>query len=179
MATGELLAAAVEALRSWECLWDDARLADGVTVVFGARLRRSLGRATPATGRIALHPALRDGPVEWLLEVPCHAAARIAAARCADDAGGRIRVRMVPSGRHSSTRRGTGRAWVSTGRPLWACRLPRAECAPCWCTPARCITPSAARAVPGWRCAECVAAGLDGVLQVRRRVPRLPLERTA
>ena len=44
----------------WARLWGIPDLPDHVQVSFSARLRRSLGRCRPATGRITLHPGLRD-----------------------------------------------------------------------------------------------------------------------
>lgn len=164
------------AIAQWEQLWGLPDFARTLTVTFSPRLRRALGRSTPSNGRITLHPALREGPTGRLLEVLCHEAAHVAAARRAQEAGARrpvahgiewaelvraagyipaVRAPLPPS--TETVRRGTTRARPApTPRVLHTCPVCHTE-------------RLARRAVPTWRCAECVAAGLDGRLVVTRR----------
>ena len=67
--------------------WNAPTLSRTLTVVFSRSLRRSLGRATPSTGRIVLSEALRDAPPRRLLQVLCHEAAHVVAVRNAKARG--------------------------------------------------------------------------------------------
>ena len=77
----------LRALRRWERLWDDPGLSSAIRVELSSRLRRTLGRATPATGRIVLHPLLLSAWRDRLVEVLCHEAAHISAVRGATRRG--------------------------------------------------------------------------------------------
>jgi hypothetical protein len=180
--TSALPPAARKALRAWERLWDAPQLAASISVAFSPRLRTTLGRATPASGRVTLHAALRTGPVEHLLEVLCHEVAHIAVVRRAAAAGAPrprphgaewaalVRAAgFAPTTRVSAAalRRARGAAEVILPRV----RRPRARggCVVVHACPVCHTERLARRAVPAWRCAECVAAGLDGVLVITRR----------
>ncbi len=60
-------------------LWAIPDLAARVNIAYSTRLRRSLGRAVPATGRIRLHPGLQHADPQLLDEVLVHELAHIAA----------------------------------------------------------------------------------------------------
>jgi predicted SprT family Zn-dependent metalloprotease len=149
----------------WQRLWRTPGLTRRASVTFSRRLRATAGRCTPATGRIVLSAALLDGPETRLVEVLCHEAAHLAA--------------HLRHGRAASSH---GKDWaalvVKAGfEPERRIRLPIAQSkrsAPRGrysvlhtCPVCQTIRP-AKRAVPQWRCAECVAAGLTGELIITR-----------
>lgn len=129
-------------------------------------MRSTLGRATPATGRVVLNAALLDGTESKLLEVLCHELAHVAAHR-----------------RYGATVRPHGAEWAAFVRQAGYAAVTRVEGQSSRLTPTApaagrypvvhmcpvCHTRRfARRAVPRWRCAECVAAGLGGELTVIR-----------
>jgi len=65
-------------LAQWGRLWGTPGLEDAVALAFSTRLRRSLGRCRPASGKITLQASLRDAPRGRLEEVLCHEAAHVA-----------------------------------------------------------------------------------------------------
>jgi DNA mismatch endonuclease (patch repair protein) len=65
----------------WGALWGVPDLEQGVSVSFSTRLRRSLGRCRPSTGRVTLRADLRHGDPERLAEVLCHEVAHVAVFR--------------------------------------------------------------------------------------------------
>jgi predicted SprT family Zn-dependent metalloprotease len=153
-------------------IWSVPELRTTVTVKLSRKLRTSLGRATPATGRVSIHPALRAAPAEVLREVLCHEIAHVVAYRRARAAG-------------ATRPRAHGVEWAAPVRaagyePL--VRAPRAQIAqllPPTSTKSRAgsvlhVCPVcqmrrvARRAVPAWRCSACVAIGLDGRMEVVR-----------
>lgn len=160
-----------EAVAGWARLWGVPGLEDMVTLTFSPRLRRSLGRCRPATGRITLQSALRDAPPAALLEVLCHEAAHVAAHRIAGPEakphGPEWRRLVEAAGYEASVRRmeataSPARAGDGTppGRLVYEHRCPV-------CQTAR----FARRPVPAWRCAECLDAGLSGEMIVTRHAP--------
>lgn len=187
----------------WSARWHTPDLAERLTITFSARLRRSLGRCRPATGRITLQAALRDGPPERLAEVLCHEAAHVAvyllhgaSARPHGDewralvtaAGFTPRVhagtstplpwRAVHSDTESSASSHPTQPTAAAG-PTYsprdhAPRLPYEHRCPV------CHTVRYARGpVPRWRCAECLDVGLAGELCVTRRRPERDAADTA
>jgi hypothetical protein len=62
-------------LERWGELWGVPGLPSRVTILPSTRLRRSLGRCQPATGRISIRASLLDGDPRLLEEVLCHEAA--------------------------------------------------------------------------------------------------------
>ena len=175
------------ALREWESVWEAPGLASSVRVAFSSRLRRSLGRASPATGRVVLHTKLRDAPRPRLLEVLCHEVAHIAVARRAHlgqnlrpsahgpEWAALVRVAgFTPTARAPlspdlhvapSSSRGTRGPVHSAHKGQY----PVVHTCPV-CHSQR----HARRAVPSWRCADCVAAGLEGVLVISRAGSGMP-----
>ena len=147
--------------------WGLAGMELGVDVRFTPRLRRALGRCEPHTGRISLHAGLQS-PQHWKLldQVLCHEAAHIAAYHLyggmADPHGPEwadlVRAAgYTPEIRMRATALSTGTAAVSRSRQrvVHVCPV---------CQSRR----VASKVVPQWRCAECVAAGLDGRMEIMR-----------
>lgn len=150
----------------WERKWHVPGLVESLSIRFSARLRATLGRSEPKTGRVLLHTLLREAPKSMLREVLCHEAAHVAAYRLY---GKRIQphgaewkalVRLAgysPTVRHSlgsASRARRSRERFTTVHTCPVCQTRR----------------FARRPVPRWRCAECVAAGLDGHLEITRTV---------
>jgi predicted SprT family Zn-dependent metalloprotease len=181
-APGALPLAARKALRAWGRLWGDPHLSASITIGFSPRLRTSLGRATPATGRVTLHTALRTGPIDRLLEVLCHEVAHVAAVRRATAKGA---PRPRPHGAEwAALVRAAG---FAPATHISRAALQRVIGVPATAPPralraqtrhGRIVVHScpvchterlARRAVPAWRCAECVAAGLSGMLVITHR----------
>jgi 8-oxo-dGTP pyrophosphatase MutT (NUDIX family)/predicted SprT family Zn-dependent metalloprotease len=160
-------------LEVWGRIWGVPDLADVTTVAFSTRLRRSLGRCRPASGRITLHAALKCDEEDLLAEVLCHEAAHVAAHRLsageARPHGVLWRQLVRAAGFEPHTRRqgwpagvtghvpGQATARAATGRYTVEHRCPV-------CHTVR----YARRAVPAWRCAECQDNGLPGELVIRR-----------
>jgi predicted SprT family Zn-dependent metalloprotease len=147
----------------------------GLAVVLNPRLRRTLGRLVGRPWRIELGlRALADR--KRLREIVTHEAAHAA----------------IATGEDAAARAPHGREW----RQLMArAGYPDATGAHWRCRPSRTLSPKRARArrlagtptwyvhwcpvcqssrlgrrpVKGWRCAVCVAAGLDGRLEITRR----------
>src|SRR5678815_4851567 len=66
------------AIMRWQSTWNVTRLIDLTRITFSERLQRSLGRCTPATGRVSLASRLRRGSRDRLLETLCHEIAHVA-----------------------------------------------------------------------------------------------------
>jgi len=152
--------------------WAAPKLKASVTVSLSPRLRTSLGRATPATGRVSLHQALRDAPPEILQEVLCHEIAHVVAYRRAQATRAK---RPRPHGAEwAALVRAAGyepivrapRGWIAQPLPQSAAASPgRTVLHVCPVCQTRRV---AGRAVPSWRCAACIAIGLDGRMDVIR-----------
>jgi len=138
-------------------LWSIPDLAATVEVRFSRRLTRSLGRADAVTGRIALAAFLEHEPTLCDAAL-CHELAHLAA------------FRLV-----GSRERPHGPTWqrlvhVAGYEPIGATdlaeRAPRQRQRFTHVCPVCQFTRTAARPMPAWRCADCVAAGLDGRLEI-------------
>jgi len=156
-------------LIEWAGIWNSPELLDRVQVVPGKRLRTSLGRCQPATGRIQLHPALFALEGHALFrEIVCHEVAHVA-------------VHLL----HGEKVRPHGAQWkelvAAAGYPPVArmdpLRLPRqvqSALQPTVLYLHRCpvcrVTRSARRRVRNWRCRACRKRGLSGLLRIFRRV---------
>jgi predicted SprT family Zn-dependent metalloprotease len=158
------------AIGAWERAWDTPGLANGLTVTFSTRLRRTLGRAVPARGAVVLHALLRDAPAERLLEVLCHEVAHIVAFRRARAAGarrapphGEAWAALVRAAGYEPATRAARPEGAAPHRPARRAGLRVAHVCPV-CHSRR----LARRVVPGWRCAACVAVGLEGRLEIVR-----------
>ena len=171
--------AARRALVRWELLWRMPGLADSLEITFSQRLRTSLGRAVPGSGKVRLHHSLLQAKPAVLIEVLCHEAAHVAVARRAQA------LQEEPPRPH-------GPEWaalVSVAGYQPKCTSPL----PCKSTARKCHGGSVAkrqfvnkdvvhtcpvchmlrrakRAVRGWRCAACVANGLPGELVIKKAV---------
>jgi predicted SprT family Zn-dependent metalloprotease len=160
------------ALKHWSWVWSSPELPTTVTVRFNRRLRRSLGRAALSTGRISLHPSLCESPPALIREILCHEVAHVVAYRQARRHGSR---RIAAHGEEwRALVRAAGYEPLVRG-PALSRDQPRQR-APAITQHYRvahvcpvCQTRRLARrAVPAWRCATCVAAGLDGCMEVIR-----------
>ena len=165
-------------LRRLGALWEAPALAD-ITVVLNPRLSRTLGRLVGRPWRIELGPralvsskrlrevvthegahavlAMKAGPThpaphgpEWrrLMALAGYPDARGAHWRCHSPAGQSPRPKQQP-------------------KP----RTPASIAYDHWC-PVCQSSRQARRPVKAWRCAACVAAGLDGRLEITRRTRR-------
>ena len=151
-------------LRRWTRLWGLPGLEDALTITFSSRLQRALGRCVPAQGRITLHSSLASARADKMAAVLCHEAAHVGAFVLH---GRRIRphgaewAALVQSAgfpphvsvRHTAITRTSEAQHSSSFRVEHRCPVCQSER---W----------ARRSVPQWRCAECVAAGLEGRLVV-------------
>jgi len=151
-------------LRDWSRLWGVPSLSDFTHISVNNRLRRSLGRCRPITGRIHLHPKLAEESESVQEEVLCHEAAHVAVhllhgpkvrphglewARLMRAAGFEPRTRMDPKLLSAAVQE------AARPRLLFRHRCPV-------CGAAR----VARRPVRRWRCRACLAAGLDGQLDI-------------
>jgi SprT protein len=152
----------------WSSLWSTPDLPTTITVAFSNRLTSALGRCTPRTGSIRLNPKLLEAPREMLREVLCHEAAHVAAwllhGRRARPHGREWKDLMRVAGYEPRVKwKGDPLASVarSSGRPstLYVHSCPV-------CSASR----LARRPVPRWRCQACRDAGLEGRLEITRRV---------
>lgn len=151
----------------WTRRWRARGLANRLVIEYSSRLRQSLARSLPSRHVIRLNPVLqRPQNVPLLPEVLCHEAAHVAVFELH---GPRCR----PHGPEWS-RLVTMAGFTPTSR-LAIDAEPRKKDAPS--SPAsryvhRCpvcqMVRYARRPVPAWRCADCVAAGLDGHLLITR-----------
>ncbi|MGE3843061.1 MAG: SprT family zinc-dependent metalloprotease [Vicinamibacterales bacterium] len=146
-------------LRRWTVRSVDAQLA------VSDRLTTTLARCWPRTGRIELSARALRMPAR-LPELLCHEAAHLAVFAL-----------------HGPNCRPHGPEWQALMRQagfkpratlVSACRVLRPKPAPAsvrWehVCPVCQTTRTGKRPVPRWRCAACVAAGLDGKLTIRRR----------
>jgi predicted SprT family Zn-dependent metalloprotease len=151
-------------LTRWGDLWDVPTLVVGTTTHFNPRLRRAWGRVQIFRKVISLHSSLERAPARRVQEVLCHEFAHIAAAHLygravrahgpewaalVDKAGFRA-ARLLPPDDSTPAVARSPSSLVEHRCPV--CQMTRV----------------ARRAVAGWRCAGCVAHGLDGHLIIRR-----------
>lgn len=136
-----------------------------VEVTFSSSLKRRLGRALPTRGRVLLSETLRSAPSAVLREVLVHELAHIVAFRqhgaSAKPHGAEWRGLVSGVGFPARTALPAGPSEVrrkATGEYLYFCPVCQAR-------------RRARRPMPRWRCAACVAQGLEGrlVLEGSRR----------
>jgi predicted SprT family Zn-dependent metalloprotease len=151
-------------LRTLALLWGSPTLPEGSSVHFDSRLRRSLGRCHPASGRIRLRADLAHAADDELREVLCHEAAHIVVY---ERFGASVRPHG-PEWQHLVRQAGYApqvRA-PDPARMEVAARPPRPRylhrCPVCQSVRV------AGRPVRAWHCASCLDAGLPGELIITR-----------
>jgi predicted SprT family Zn-dependent metalloprotease len=169
-ASGKLAEVVARALNRWSRVWGARGLRVTVTVAFSPRLRSSLGRAAVASGRISLHPALRTAPRQLLEEVLCHEVAHVVAYRRARAVGappprphGAEWAALVRAAGYEPQLRAS-KSLVEKSRPC--IHAPSSRRLVVHMCPVCQVRRIARRAVPAWRCSACVAAGLEGRMEV-------------
>jgi predicted SprT family Zn-dependent metalloprotease len=160
-------------VRSWLALWGMPAFDENLTIEWSSRLHRSLGRAFPRRRLVRLSPHLLTARPDVMLEAVCHEVAHVVVPRL-----------------YRGPRRPHGPEWArlirAAGFPT-RIKLPFVDEAPPRATAgARALSPHrypstrlyihvcpvcharrvARRRITRWRCAACVAAGLDGRLTV-------------
>lgn len=161
-------------LEPWCNSWGLPGLHEAITVEFSLRLKSSAGRCRPQTGRITLHNSLRHELRDLLPEVLCHEAAHVAAFQLwgrAQAPHGQAWASLVRAAGFEPTLaiRRIGRtrtrsdASRSSGRrvDVHSRRVVLHTCPVCQ------ASRLAKRRMPGWRCAECVRAGLAGRMEAQ------------
>ena len=164
-------------LRQLATLWQAPTLAD-IAVVLNPRLSRTLGRLAIRPKRIELGPRALVGS-KSLREVVTHEGAHAALALKAGPTpaphGAEWRRLMALAGYPQAT----GVHWPChspAGQRPQQKQRPKPKPQPAitydhWC-PVCQSSRLARRPVKAWRCAACVAAGLDGTLEITRRTRR-------
>lgn len=150
----------------WALTWGLPGLERRLRISFSPRLSRSLGRCTPRTGRIALHPALSTAPRARLAEVLCHEAAHVATYELYGEAarphGPEWAALVTAAGfrpKHKSVDPNALPSKLShESRKLFEHVCP--VCQSAWL---------ARRRMPRWRCSYCLADGLTGELVITER----------
>ena len=147
-------------------MWSLPQLGDDTRIEFSKRMTKSLGRCYPARGLVRLNDRLREAPTPLLREVLCHELAHLAV-YLSFGTGTRPHgpewQKLVRQAGYVPTRRaprliGTAPPKASSKRAaLYEHRCPV-------CQSIRMARTSTRR----WLCAECVADGLSGVLQVSK-----------
>jgi predicted SprT family Zn-dependent metalloprotease len=160
-------------IRSWLALWGIPGFDGCLTIEWSSRLHRSLGRAFPGQCLVKLSPALLTVRRVIALEAVCHEIAHVVVpqlhrkrclphgpewAQLVRKAGFPARVR-VPLSKEAPPRERTDRVTIATARK-GSERCYIHTCPVCH------IRRLAKRRISRWRCAACVAAGLDGRLTV-------------
>lgn len=154
----------------WGLRWKLPGLKDRIIVEFSPRMRVSLGRSYPQRGLVRLHPSVETDDA-LLREVLCHEVAHVAVfelhgTKCQPHgpewqalvraAGFEPHVRCKHVGSQAAQKLG-GRI-----APFFEHRCPVCQ-----------AVRHARRRVSRWRCAACVAAGLDGEMCITQiKAPR-------
>ena len=163
-------------LRRLGALWE-SRALGGIDVVPNARLGKTLGRLVGRPWRIELGPRSL-GSDKTLREVVTHEAAHAATRHGAEHQaphGPEWRALMARAGYPKAT----GARWScykEAPSSAWRKHQPKTKAGPKtlydhWC-PVCQSSRVGRRPVKAWRCAACVAAGLDGRLEITRRTRR-------
>ena len=143
-------------------LWGVPGAAHTIIVQFSPRLTRSLGRADSISGRISLASCLQSDPV-LLDHALCHELAHLVAFRRVGQServhGPTWQALMRLAGYEPVLRLAMPSVSTSKTKAIRERRY-RHRCPICQ------ATRIAARRMPAWRCADCVAAGLDGRLDI-------------
>lgn len=150
-------------------VWNEPGLSARLTLVVGQRLERSLGRCYPGRGLVRIARLVVDLPAQLRDEIICHEAAHLVVferhGRGSRPHGTewkdlmrsvgltpRVRIQLASAEAALSARPGSARVLYEHRCPV--CHAVR----------------FARRRVNQWRCRECVAVGLPGLLEISRRV---------
>ena len=167
---------ASRALARFGVLWGCPELAAATAVRFSPRLRRSVAQAWPARSLITISSTVPPDP-ELLDEVICHEFAHLVAHRrigLNEPPHGPTWRALVREGGHapalsldgsrlaSSESDSTTRVRVGPGPAVQVGQRFRHQCPVCD------FSRIAARRVTAWRCRDCLASGLDGLLIIHR-----------
>jgi len=175
----------VEAVERWGLVWGDHTLSWTVAVTFSTRLRTTMGRAmiiggrdasiVCRTSRIILHDSLRSAARSKLRDVLCHELAHIVAWRRVAERGQRHprphgadwqqAMREVGHAPECTAGRRAKSASDVTAQKSRKASVVLHRCPVCQ------TMRTARKAVPQWRCAKCVAVGLDGHMDISRATP--------
>ena len=143
-------------------LWDVSSAARSIVVRFSTRLTCSVGRADLVRGRVSLATCLRSEPA-LLDHALCHELAHLVAFRRVGQServeGPTWQALMRLAGYEPILRLAMPPVSTSKAKAIRVRRY-RHRCPTCQ------FTRTAARRMPAWRCADCVAAGLDGRLDI-------------
>jgi predicted SprT family Zn-dependent metalloprotease len=164
-------------LRQLAALWKAPELVD-IPVALNPRLRRTLGRLLARPWRIELGPrALVSSKSlrELMTHEGAHAVRTIKAGSTQAPHGPEWRVLMAIAG-YPQARGAHWRCHSPAGQSPQQKQQPNPKPQPSitydhWC-PVCQSSRRARRPVKAWRCAACVAAGLDGTLEITRRARR-------
>jgi SprT protein len=155
------------AIVSWQSVWNVPRLANLTRATFSERLQRSLGRCTPATGRVSLASRLRRGSRDRLLETFCHEVAHVAVYQLHGSAvrphGPEWAALVRAAGYEPHTRVTRRQRAQPTTKDQPAVQYPIVHTCPV-CHNRR----FARRVMRAWRCRTCVDNGLAGELIATR-----------
>jgi predicted SprT family Zn-dependent metalloprotease len=156
----------MDRIGQWFLLWQLAGFERHITVSFSSRLRRTLGRCYPKRRRISVARQLKDMDSSILEEVLCHECAHLTAfelhgencrphgpewAELMRIAGYKPRRRLEMDKADSQHPRSRSQYIYVHSCPI--CQSQRL----------------ARRPVRSWRCTDCMALGLDGHLEIKRR----------
>jgi len=156
----------VESLSLWFSLWGLPSFDKSITINFSTRLQRTLGRCYARRRRITVAARLKEMHPSILEEVLCHECAHLAVFELQGEscrphgrewgqfmtlAGFEPRRRLLLDELGISSPNGRHRYVYIHSCPI--CQAKRV----------------ARRPVRSWRCADCMALGLDGLLEINRR----------
>jgi predicted SprT family Zn-dependent metalloprotease len=154
---------ATESIATWGLLWGIEDFNSRVRIGISSRMRRSLARCVPARGEIRVSASLLTGE-PLLLEVLCHEAAHIAVHLLHGPAcrphGSEWRRLMTAAGYEPHARLEI-KDEIATPPP------PPGQTYEHRCPVCQTVY-RARRPMQYWRCSDCVAAGLDGRLEISR-----------
>jgi len=145
------------------------------TITYSPRLRRSLARTYAARREIRLHAALKDAPRALVDEILVHELAHITVHERYGDTvrphGPEWQAVVRAAGYEPKIRYTIDDLGDALGGALTARRprKPRATLSYDHRCPTCGMVRTAKKPVPRWRCAACVAAGLDGCLVITTR----------
>ena len=150
--------------RKFCAIWDVAEIADEIQVSFSNRITRSLGRTQPASKIVRLNPRLITSKRDVFKAVVCHELAHIAAQHLH---GGSIR----PHGREwqALVRAAGHEPCVQMEVELGITPVKQDKCYTHYC-PVCHTRRTAKKQMKRWRCGECVANGLSGILEIEGEV---------